>query len=196
MYFKLVLLQNNLQPVAILILEEQGKLKLTDDILKYIPDYPTEGNSITIHHLLNHTSGIQNNTPVGKKGAISKTDMTSKELISYFKNTPLDFKPGTNFKYSNAGYIVLGLIIEIVSKQSYEDFIETTIFKKIGMSSSYYGSNKEVIKNRVSGYQVKQNTFTNADYMSLTLPYAAGSILSTVDDLLKWQNALKSQCPY
>ncbi len=141
--------------VAILILEEQGKLKLTDDILKYIPDYPTEGNSITIHHLLNHTSGIQNNTPVGKKGAISKTDMTSKELINYFKNTPLDFKPGTNFKYSNAGYIVLGLIIEIVSKQSYEDFIETTIFKKIGMSSSYYGSNKEVIKNRF--LDIKQN---------------------------------------
>ncbi len=77
--------------IAILILEEQGKLKLTDDILKYIPDYPTEGNSITIHHLLNHTSGIQNNTPVGKKGAISKTDMTSKELISYFKNTPFRF---------------------------------------------------------------------------------------------------------
>lgn len=178
--------------IAILILEEQGKLKLTDDILKYIPDYPTEDNSITIHHLLNHTSGIQNNTPIGKKGAISKTDMTSTELVDYFKNKPLDFKPGTNFKYSNAGYILLGRIIEIVSKQSYEDFIETTIFKKIGMSSSYYGSNKEVIKNRVSGYQAKQNTFTNADYMSLTLPYAAGSILSTVDDLLKWQNALKS----
>jgi len=178
--------------IAILILEEQGKLKLTDDILKYIPDYPTEGNSITIHHLLNHTSGIQNNTPVGKKEAISKTDMTSKELIGYTKNATLDFKPGTNFKYSNAGYIVLGRIIEVISKQSYEDFIETTIFKKIGMSSSYYGSNTEVIKNRISGYQVIQNTFTNADYMSLTLPYAAGSILSTVDDLLKWQNALKS----
>lgn len=178
--------------ISILMLEEQGKLKIDDDILKYIPDYPTHGNLITIHHLLNHTSGIKNSTPVGKQGAISKTDMSSIELIDYFKNEPLDFKPGDNFKYSNAGYILLGRIIEIVSGESYQDFIETNIFKKTGMDSSYYGSMNELIKNRASGYQFDQNIFSNADYMSLTLPYAAGSILSTVDDLLKWQNALNS----
>jgi CubicO group peptidase (beta-lactamase class C family) len=178
--------------VSILMLEEQGKLKVDDEIVKYIPDYPTEGNIITIHHLLNHTSGIKNSTPVGKQGAISKIDMSSTELVDYFKNKPLDFIPGSSFKYSNAGYILLGRIIEIVSGQSYEDFIEKNIFKKIGMLSSNYGSTKEIIRNRASGYQNEQNIFINSDYISLTLPYAAGSILSTVDDLLKWQNALNS----
>jgi len=179
--------------ISILILEEQGKLMIDDEIVKYIPDYPTKGNIITIHHLLNHTSGIKNRTPAGnKQGVISKTDMSSNELIDYFKHEPIDFNPGDSFKYSNAGYILLGRIIEIVSGQSYEDFIENNIFKKIGMSSSFYGSMKEIIKNRASGYQINQNTVNNADYMSLTLPYAAGSILSTVDDLLKWQNALNS----
>ncbi|MEX1382826.1 serine hydrolase, partial [Lutibacter sp.] len=113
-------------------------------------------------------------------------------LIAYFKNEPLEIKPGESFKYSNAGYILLGRIIEIVSGQAYGDFIEKNIFERIGMSSSYYGSTKDIIKNRASGYQVEQNKFTNADYMSLTLPYSAGSILSTVEDLLKWQNALIS----
>jgi len=178
--------------VSILMLEEQGKLKMNDKIVKYMPDYPTQGSVITIHHLLNHTSGIKNSTPVGRKGVVSKTDMSSIELVDYFKNEPLDFVPGDSFKYSNAGYILLGRIIEIVSGQSYEDFIENNIFNKIGMFDSRYGSMNEIVKNRASGYQGGQNTFTNADYMSLTLPYAAGAILSTVGDLLKWQNALNS----
>lgn len=178
--------------ISILILEEQGKLRVKDVITKYIPNYPTKGNIITIQHLLNHTSGIKNSTPIGKQGAISKTDMSSTELISYFKNEPLDFIPGTRFKYSNAGYILLGRIIEITSGKSYADFIEQHIFNKIKMTSSSYGKNKEIIKNRASGYQKTQNIFLNADYMSMTLAYAAGGILSTVEDLLKWQNALNS----
>ncbi|MGK0414486.1 MAG: CubicO group peptidase (beta-lactamase class C family), partial [Polaribacter sp.] len=178
--------------VSILMLAEQGKLNIKDKIEKYIPEYAEIEKDITIHHLLNHTSGIKNRTPVGGDGFISRTDMSPIELIAYFKNEPLEFKPGESFKYSNAGYILLGRIIEIVSGQPYGEFIEKNIFDKIGMSSSYYGSTKEIIKNRASGYQVEQNKFTNADYMSLTLPYSAGSILSTVEDLLKWQNALYS----
>ena len=178
--------------VSILMLAEQGKLNIKDKIGKYIPEYAEIGKDITIHHLLNHTSGIINRTPVGSKGFISRTDMSPMELITYFKNEPLEFKAGESFKYSNAGYILLGRIIEIVSEQSYGDFIEKNVFERIGMSSSYYGSTKEIIKNRASGYQMEQNKFANTDYMSLTLPYAAGSILSTVEDLLKWQNALYS----
>ncbi|WP_431134709.1 serine hydrolase [Psychroserpens mesophilus] len=178
--------------VSILILAEQGKLNIEDNIGKYIPEYAEIGKDITIHHLLNHTSGIKNRTPVGDKGFISRTDMSPTELIAYFKDEPLEFKPGENFKYSNAGYIVLGRIIEIISDQSYGDYIEQSIFDKIGMASSFYGSTKEIIKNRASGYQMEKDSFTNAEYMSLTLPYSAGSILSTVEDLLKWQNALNS----
>ena len=101
--------------VSILMLAEQGKLNLEDGIETYIKNSPTKGKKITIHQLLNHTSGIKNSTPVGDNGFLSRKDMTSIELVDYIKNNPLDFEPGSKFKYSNAGYILLGRIIEIAS---------------------------------------------------------------------------------
>lgn len=177
--------------VSILMLEEQGKLKVEDEITKYIPDYPTLGKTITIHQLLNHTSGIKSYTSMDNFMPLARTDMTPTEIIDKFKNEPMDFDPGEKFLYNNSGYILLGHIIEVVSGKSYADFIQEHIFDKVGMTSSYYGSMKKLIPNRAKGYQ-DQNGFVNADYLSLTLPYAAGSIMSTVDDLLKWQNAISA----
>jgi CubicO group peptidase (beta-lactamase class C family) len=177
---------------SILMLEEQGKLSVEDKIGKYIPEYAEIGKDITIHHLLNHTSGIKNRTPVGDKGFISKTNMSPTELIAYFKDEPLEFKPGERFKYSNAGYILLGRIIEIVSGQPYSDFIEQNIFDKIGMKNSSCGDMKQVIPNLTKGYIIEQNDFVKSDYINLSLAYSAGAILSTTEDLLKWQNALLS----
>jgi CubicO group peptidase (beta-lactamase class C family) len=178
--------------ISILMLEEQGKLSVEDKIGKYIPEYAEIGKDITIHHLLNHTSGIKNRTPVGDKGFISKTNMSPTELIAYFKDEPLEFKPGERFKYSNAGYILLGRIIEIVSGQPYSDFIEQNIFDKIGMKNSSCGDMKQVIPNLTKGYIIEQNDFVKSDYINLSLAYSAGAILSTTEDLLKWQNALLS----
>lgn len=178
--------------ISILMLEEQGKLSVEDKIGKYIPEYTEIGKDITIHHLLNHTSGIKNRTPVGDKGFISKTNMSPTELIAYFKDEPLEFKPGERFKYSNAGYILLGRIIEIVSGQPYSDFIEQNIFDKIGMKNSSCGDMKQVIPNLTKGYIIEQNDFVKSDYINLSLAYSAGAILSTTEDLLKWQNALLS----
>lgn len=177
--------------VSILMLEEQGKLKVEDEITKYIPDYPTLGKTITIHHLLNHTSGIKSYTNMDSFMPLARTDMTPTEIIDKFKNEPMDFDPGEKFLYNNSGYILLGHIIEVVSGQSYANFIQEHIFDKVGMTNSYYGSMKKLIPNRAKGYQ-DQNGFVNADYLSLTLPYAAGSIMSTVEDLLKWQNAISA----
>ncbi len=177
--------------VSILMLEEQGKLKIEDEITKYIPDYPTLGKTITIHHLLNHTSGIKSYTSMDSFMPLARTDMNPTEIIDKFKNEPMDFDPGEKFLYNNSGYILLGHIIEVVSGQSYAEFIQEHIFDKVGMTASYYGSMKKLIPNRAKGYQ-DQNGFVNADYLSLTLPYAAGSIMSTVDDLLKWQNAISA----
>jgi hypothetical protein len=119
----------------------------------------------------------------------ARKDMTPTEIIDVFKNEPMDFDPGEKFLYNNSGYILLGHIIEVVSGQSYADFIQKHIFDKVGMTASYYGSMKKIIPNRARGYQDRDG-FVNADYLSLTLPYAAGSIMSTVEDLLKWQNAI------
>lgn len=175
--------------VAIALLEEQGKLNFQDEIVKFIPDYPTQGNKMTIHHLLTHTSGIKDFTKMKELRSISKKDLPPKELVDFFKNEPMDFNSGEQFKYNNSGYIVLGYIIEIVSGQSYEDFIQKNIFDKLEMEATYYANHRKIIKNRVSGYHNKEG-YINNDYISFTLPYASGSIMSTVDDMLKWQNAM------
>jgi len=189
--FELASITKQFTAVAILMLEEKGKLKVEDSLTKFIPDYPTKGKKITIHHLLNHTSGIKSYTSMGLS-ELARKDMTPTELIDYFKNEPMDFDPGEKYQYNNSGYILLGHIIEVVTKDTYENFIENQIFKPLGMISSRYGSMIELIKNRATGYQKDDKGFRNADYLSLTLPYAAGSLMSTIDDMLKWQNSLKT----
>ncbi len=188
--FELASISKQFTAVAILMLEEQGKLSLEDNITKYIPDYPTNNKIITIHHLLNHTSGIKSYTEIDAFMEIARKDLSPKEIIEVFKNEPMDFDPGEKFLYNNSGYVLLGYIIEVITEDTYENYIEKNIFEKLSMSSSYYGSMKELITNRAYGYQVKNGNYVNADYLSLTIPYAAGSLMSTVDDLLKWQNAI------
>lgn len=177
--------------VAILMLVEQGKLDLDDDITKFIEDYPTHGHHISIHHLLTHTSGIKSYTSLESWMPLWRTDYETKEFIDIFKNEPMDFAPGEEYHYNNSAYFLLGYIIEIVSGQTYEEFIESNIFKPLGMKSSLYGSNSEIIKKRASGYQ-KKGAYVNAEYLSLTQPYAAGSIMSTVEDLYSWNRAIRS----
>jgi len=176
--------------VSILMLLEQNKLSLEDDITVFMPDYPTMGKSITVHHLLTHMSGVRSYTDMASFREQARTDMTPTELIDVFKNEPLDFDPGEEWHYSNSGYILLGYIIEKVSGVSYADFIQKNIFDKLEMKHSYYGSKSSLIPNRASGYQPSENGYRNAEYLSMTLPYAAGSIMSTVDDLLIWSQAI------
>lgn len=177
--------------VSILILAEQGKLNLNDEITKYIPDYPTNGNKITIHDLLTHTSGIKDFTSMKSIRDIARNDLSPKELIDFFKNEPVDFKPGEKYKYCNSGYVLLGFIIEKVSGQRYEDFITHQIFEKAGMKHTFYANHEKIIKNRVSGYRDRDG-YVNTNYISFSIPYASGSIMSNVDDMLKWQNAIKN----
>ena len=177
--------------IAILMLEEQGKLKVEDDITKFIPDYPSNGKSITIHQLLNHTSGIKSYTNMQSFQQKARTDMTPSEIIDFVKNEPMDFDPGEQYLYNNSGYVILGHIIEVVTGTSYEEFVQKKFFDKLGMTNSYYGSHSKVIKNRAYGYS-DRGGYVNADYLSMTLPYAAGSLMSNVDDLLKWQKALNT----
>ncbi|MBT8305939.1 MAG: serine hydrolase, partial [Maribacter sp.] len=171
-------------------LMEKGKLSLEDEITKYLPDYPTNGKTITVHHLLNHTSGIKSYTNMKSFMAMARTDMSPTEIIDHFKNEPMEFDPGEKWKYNNSGYIILGHIIEKISDQSYAEFISENIFVPLKMENSYYGSQSKLIKNRASGYSPTEGGFKNADYLSLTLPYAAGSLMSNVDDMVKWHEAI------
>lgn len=173
---------------GILILQEQGKLQVHDAISKYITEYPN-GNSITIHQLLTHTSGIKDFTKMKSIMSIAKKDLTPEELVDFFKDEPVDFQPGEQFEYNNSGYVVLGYIIELVSGESYEDFIGQQIFQKVGMDNSRYASDRDIVKNRAYGYH-NRGEFSNKMYVSLSIPYASGSLMSSVDDMLKWQEAI------
>jgi CubicO group peptidase (beta-lactamase class C family) len=175
--------------VSILMLMEQGKLSLNDPLSKYMADFP-RGNEITLHHLLNHTSGIKNYTNLPEFRNKTRTDMTPEEIIGVFKNEPLEFDPNEQYAYSNSGYVLLGYIIEKLSGMSYEDFIQKNIFDKLGMNDSYYGNTYKIIPDRASGYQIYEGNYENAEFMSTTIPYAAGSLMSTVDNMFLWNKAI------
>lgn len=178
--------------VAVLQLMEQGKLSLQDDITRFIPDYPTHGYHITIEHLLTHTSGIASYTSEPDYMKQMSMEVSPKEMIDRFKNLPMNFAPGTQWRYSNSGYFLLGYIIEVITGKPYSAYVEENFFKPLGMTNSYYGDNADIIKNRVSGYSIREQGFENAALLSMTQPYAAGSILSTVEDLHKWNVAVQS----
>ncbi len=192
MVFRLGSVTKQFTAVAILMLEEQGKLSVSDPITRFLPDYPTGGQAITIEHLLTHTSGIKSYTSMPEWLSKWRTDMSLGSLIDMFKNQPMDFKPDERWLYDNSGYILLGAIIEKASGQSYEDFIEKKIFEPLGMKDSCYDRTEQIIPKRVKGYQRSANGFQNAPYLSMTQPYAAGSLASTVDDLALWDAAVWS----
>lgn len=178
--------------VAILQLMEQGKLNLQDEITKFIRDYPVHGHKITIEHLLTHTSGIQSYTDMKDFEEKMTLDLKPSEVIAYFKNQPMKFAPGTQFQYNNSGYFLLGYIIEKVSGKPYQQYVEDNFFKPLGMSNSLYGSDSKIVKNRAGAYDKDSTGVINAPFMSMTQPYAAGSIQSTVEDLFKWHQAVHS----
>lgn len=190
MVFRLGSITKQFTAVAILMLAEQGKLSLQDDITKFIPDYPTQGKTITVENLLTHTSGIKSYTDLPEWLPLWRKDMSVNEIIDLFKNQPLEFTPGERWKYSNSGYILLGAIIENVSGETYETFLQKNIFEPLGMKHSYYGSFSRIIPRRIPGYSKGKTGFENAPFLSMTQPYAAGSLLSSVDDLAIWSEAL------
>lgn len=189
--FRLGSITKQFTAVCILKLAQEGKLSLHDEITKFIPDYPASGTKITIAHLLTHTAGVKNYTglPTFTEN-LKRQDLTPVELIALFKDQPLDFDPGSNHVYSNSGYILLGYIIEKISGKPYGQYIHENIFGPLGMKSSYYDDRGLIIPNRLSGYRSRSGNYANAEFLSMTLPYAAGSLLSTTHDLLTWYEAL------
>lgn len=177
---------------AILMLADEGKLQLDEDIGVYLPGYPTHGKKITVEHLLTHTSGIVSYT--GKPGYMSNMDkdFTVAQMVDSFKDDPLEFDPGACYKYNNSGYFLLGAIIEKVSGMRYDEFVARRIFVPLQMRHTAYEGHERVKAVRAVGYSGKDGGFAPSASLSMSQPYAAGSIVSTVDDLAKWDAALSS----
>jgi len=190
MVFRLGSVTKQFTAVAILMLAEQGKLSLDDDITKFLPDYPAKTQRITVERLLTHTSGIKSYTSLPEWLAMWRKDTELNELIGLFKDKPADFAPGERWSYNNSAYVLLGAIIEKASGQSYQDFIEKNIFQRLGMTHSFYDDTARVIPRRVNGYSKSKDGYNNAPYLSMTQPHAAGALVSSVDDLALWDAAL------
>lgn len=178
----------------ILQLVEEGKLKLDAPVTTYLPDYPkATGDKITLHHLLTHSSGIPNYTSFPKFFEETSRDPYSPtEFISKFKDMDLEFTPGEKFAYSNSGYFLLGVIIEKVTGKSYEENLQEMIFQPLNMKNTGFDQHNVIIKNRASGYEKRGNTYFNTAYLDMSIPYSAGSLYSTVEDLYLWDRALQN----
>jgi len=177
---------------AIMRLAEQGKLSIDDTLQKFLPSFPTQGNRVTIRHLLNHTSGIKSYTSLGPKWQrVIRLDLAPDSLVALFAGEPFDFKPGDRWLYDNSGYFLLGMIIEKVSGKPYGQYLQDEFFGPLGLKSTVYCDQAPLIKHRAQGYGTKEGgTFVNAEPLSMTQPYAAGSLCSTVTDLAAWTAAL------
>jgi CubicO group peptidase (beta-lactamase class C family) len=178
--------------MLIMQLVEQGKLKLDVPISTYLRDYPKKtGTVITIHHLLTHTSGIPNMTSFpGFLKNVSINAYTPEQLVNLSADSTLEFKPGERFAYSNSGYLLLGYIIEKVTGKSYEQVLRENIFTPLKMNNTGYDHHEPLLKNRASGYEKNGRQYVNAKFLDMSVPYAAGAMYSTVEDLYLWDQAL------
>jgi CubicO group peptidase (beta-lactamase class C family) len=174
---------------AILQLAEQEKLSLEDDFTKYV-DFETHGKKVTIRQLLSHTSGIKGYTELPLFKSISIEKHKRDTLLRLVEKEAFDFEPGEALIYNNTAFFILGLIIEKVSGQSYEEYLSENLFSRAGMTHTYYCSENKITPNRAHGYDGGEKGLVRAAYLDHTWPYAAGSLCSTVEDLEKWNEAL------
>jgi CubicO group peptidase (beta-lactamase class C family) len=192
--FRIGSLTKQFTAVAILLLQERGKLQVDEPLAKHIDGAPRLWRPITIRQLLSHTSGIPDTMELPKKDhrEWELTGFTPAVLFERMSGLPLDFEPGAKFNYSNTGYLLLGWIVERVSGQSYREFVKQNFFDPIGMTASGYDSATAIIPQRASGYEVGDlgNRMRNANYIDMRGPGAAGGLYSSTGDLLKWTRAL------
>lgn len=175
---------------AILRLYEDGKLQLDDKLSKYLPDYP-KGDSVTIHMLLNHTSGIKNYTDIAEFWPKSILPLSHDSMIALFKNKPYDFSPGTKWNYSNSGYYLLGVIVEKVSGKKFSTYLQDEVINKAGLKNTSMDRLDSVLAYRAKGYDKLINgRYRQAMLISMEGPFSAGAMFSTPEDLVIWTKAL------
>ena len=188
--FRLGSLTKQFTAAAILLLEEQGKLKTSDLLSAHLPNTPAAWEDITLHHLLSHEAGLPNVTSLPWYRENMTKPATAQATIDAFKDMPLEFVPGSEFRYSNSGFIVLGRVVELVSGMSYADFLRENIFTPLGMANSGYDSNTQLLPKRAAGYAPGPNGPVNAGYVDMSVPHGAGALYSTTGDLLRWNQGL------
>ncbi|MHC4990982.1 MAG: serine hydrolase domain-containing protein, partial [Planctomycetota bacterium] len=190
--FRLGSITKQFTGALILQLVEEGVIALDDPLSRHVPEYPSKvGDSVTIHHLLTHTSGIASYTGLPNFFAeYSRDAYTPEAFLDVFKDLPLEFEPGSTWRYNNSGYFLLGVIVENVTGKPYAEALRERILEPLGMHDTGYDTHDEILEKRAAGYEQRGAGYRNAPYLDMSLPYAAGSMYSTVEDMLLWDRAL------
>ncbi len=188
--FSIASMTKQFTAVAVLQLVEQGRLSLADTVGRFLPGYPTPIKAVTIEQLLTHTSGIANARNAGSLLAAGRGWLSAEQVMATFKDQPLDFAPGSRWSYSNAGYQLLGYIVEKVVGEPFPEYLERTLLAPAGMTRSLWGDDTRVIAHRAIPYLFVRNRVENANNANVQIAWAAGALQSTAADLLRWQRAL------
>jgi len=181
------------QFTAALILRavEAQKLTLDDGVDRFVPTFPLQGKKVTIRQLLDHSSGIPSYTAVGKEWEkVQPLELSHEELLAFVAGKPFDFEPGTDWRYNNTGYYLLGMVIEAVHGKPYAQVVRDELAAPLGLVRTRYDSNRDLIANRAQGYGVADGQPCNDDPLGMSQPGAAGALLSTGGDLVRWSAAL------
>ncbi len=195
--FRLGSLTKQFTATAILQLAARGRLALNDRIVQHFPEAPAAWGEVTLFHLLTHTSGIPSYTSLPHFFAQkARRDRSPREIIALTENLPLDFPPGSAFKYNNGAYVILGHVIELLSGQSYEAYLRENILDPLGLRDTGCEHVEAILPERARGYRFKSGKIENAGFLAMSVPHAAGAIFSTLDDLLIWQRALVAAKPF
>lgn len=177
---------------AILQQVERGKLSLDDTLGKFFPEY-AQWTAIRVRQLLNHTSGIPDYTSVGDAfNGSAAEDIPHDSMIGFVRGRPPKFAPGTKWSYSNTNYVLLGMILEQVTTTPYDEYLAREVFPRAGMRQTEYCDDATLLPHRALGYGRSRGQFVNASAISMTVPFAAGALCSTVGDLARWARALRS----
>ncbi|KAA3613848.1 MAG: DUF3471 domain-containing protein [Calditrichaeota bacterium] len=190
--FRLGSITKQFTSMLIMQLVADGKIQLEEKITHYLPDYRKDtGDKVTVHHLLTHTSGIPSYTSMPNFFKdVSRNPYTVDEFVKKFCSDSLTFEPGSKFLYNNSGYFLLGAIIEKVTGKTYEIVLQNRILDPLNMKNTGYDHHETIIANRATGYEKTLNGYLNSAYLDMSLPFSAGSLYSTVEDLYLWDQAL------
>lgn len=168
---------------------EAGALSLDDPLTKFFPGWPAPGDAVTIRHLLNHTSGIRSYTSIEGFMESPAVDRTTEEMLAVFRDEPWDFGPGEQWSYNNSGYYLLGAILEKIDGRPWSEQVEA-LTQELGLDRTRVDSNREVLRNRAQGYGWENGALVNDRFIAPSVPGAAGAMLSTAGDLVRWSEAL------
>lgn len=191
--YQLASITKTFTATAIMMLVQEGKIALDDKIREQLPDLPEAWKPVTVRHLLSHTSGIKSYTSVPDFHKLARKDFPQREILDLVAKDPLEFEPGAKWNYSNTGYFLLGMLIEKVTGKPYGEFMAERIFKPLEMTQTRVNDLQAIIPNRAQGYHWDGKTLKIGDYVSPTQPFAAGMLVSSISDMIKWDAALTNR---